>query len=142
MTAATTHIPAPGRMRRSFMRTGIALAVACPGTTLAQVGVGYRDALFTIAGGLFGGIMGGGGGGMIGPSIGMGVEGLGSPFAALGIAVGFIGVAYTVARTIFTRIVRKRREALQGITEKLAEQARRSLAPVLSSGRDARRLPR
>jgi hypothetical protein len=33
---------------------GIALAGACPGTTLAQVGVGYRDALFTLAGGLLG----------------------------------------------------------------------------------------
>lgn len=100
------------------------------------------ERLKDLAGGLFGGIMGGGGGGMIGPSIGMGVEGLGSGFAAVGIAVGFIGVAYTVARTIFTRIVRKRRETLRQLTEKLAEQARRSLAPVLSGARDARRLPR
>jgi len=35
---------------------GIALAGACPGTTLAQVGVGYRDALFTLAGGLVGAV--------------------------------------------------------------------------------------
>jgi uncharacterized membrane protein YedE/YeeE len=35
---------------------GIALAGACPGTTLAQIGVGYRDALFTLAGGLLGAI--------------------------------------------------------------------------------------
>jgi hypothetical protein len=35
---------------------GIALAGACPGTTLAQVGVGYRDALFTLAGGLAGAV--------------------------------------------------------------------------------------
>ena len=108
------------------------------GRTAIYVGERLKD----LAGGLFGGIMGGGGGGMIGPSIGMGVEGLGSGFAAVGIAFGFIGVAYTVARTIFTHIVRKRRETLQQLTEKLAEQARRSLAPVLSSGRDARRLPR
>jgi uncharacterized membrane protein YedE/YeeE len=33
---------------------GITLAGACPGTTLAQVGAGYRDALFTLLGGLFG----------------------------------------------------------------------------------------
>lgn len=33
---------------------GIALAGACPGTTLAQVGAGYRDAWFTLAGGLAG----------------------------------------------------------------------------------------
>lgn len=35
---------------------GIALAGACPGTTLAQIGVGYRDALFTLLGGLFGAV--------------------------------------------------------------------------------------
>jgi hypothetical protein len=34
--------------------TGIALAGACPGTTLAQLGVGYRDAIFTLIGGLAG----------------------------------------------------------------------------------------
>lgn len=33
---------------------GITLAGACPGMTLAQVGVGCRDALFTLAGGLLG----------------------------------------------------------------------------------------
>ena len=33
---------------------GIALAGACPGTVLAQVGVGYRDAIWTLLGGLFG----------------------------------------------------------------------------------------
>jgi uncharacterized protein len=33
---------------------GIALAGACPGTVLAQIGAGYRDALFTVAGGLAG----------------------------------------------------------------------------------------
>ena len=35
---------------------GIALAGACPGTTLAQIGVDYRDALFTLVGGLFGAV--------------------------------------------------------------------------------------
>ncbi len=37
-----------------LLGAGIALAGACPGTVLAQVGVGYRDALFTLLGGLFG----------------------------------------------------------------------------------------
>jgi hypothetical protein len=36
---------------------GIALAGACPGTTLAQIGVGYRDAWFTLAGGLLGAVV-------------------------------------------------------------------------------------
>ena len=35
---------------------GIALSGACPGTTLAQIGAGYRDAWFTLAGGLTGAI--------------------------------------------------------------------------------------
>ena len=35
---------------------GIALAGACPGTVMAQIGVGYRDALVTLLGGLAGAI--------------------------------------------------------------------------------------
>ncbi len=35
---------------------GISLAGACPGTTLAQIGAGYRDAIFTLAGGLLGAV--------------------------------------------------------------------------------------
>ncbi len=37
-----------------ILGAGIALAGACPGTTLAQIGAGYRDAWFTLAGGLAG----------------------------------------------------------------------------------------
>ena len=39
-----------------ILGAGIALAGACPGTTLAQIGSGYRDALFTLAGGLCGAV--------------------------------------------------------------------------------------
>jgi hypothetical protein len=39
-----------------ILGAGIALAGACPGTVLAQAGVGYRDALFTLAGGLVGAV--------------------------------------------------------------------------------------
>ncbi len=35
---------------------GIALAGACPGTILAQIGAGYRDAIFTLLGGLAGAV--------------------------------------------------------------------------------------
>jgi uncharacterized membrane protein YedE/YeeE len=35
---------------------GIALAGACPGTSLAQIGAGYRDAWFTVLGGIAGAI--------------------------------------------------------------------------------------
>lgn len=37
-----------------ILGVGIALAGACPGTTLAQIGAGYRDAWFILAGGLAG----------------------------------------------------------------------------------------
>jgi hypothetical protein len=39
-----------------ILGAGIALAGACPGTTLAQVGAGYRDALFTLVGGFCGAV--------------------------------------------------------------------------------------
>ena len=35
---------------------GIAISGACPGTTLAQIGAGYRDAFSTLAGGIAGAI--------------------------------------------------------------------------------------
>lgn len=37
-----------------ILGVGIALAGACPGTTLAQIGAGYRDAVFVLLGGLAG----------------------------------------------------------------------------------------
>jgi len=39
-----------------ILGAGITLAGACPGTTLAQIGAGYRDALFTLIGGLAGAV--------------------------------------------------------------------------------------
>lgn len=38
----------------AILGVGIVLAGACPGTTMAQIGAGYRDAWFTLAGGLAG----------------------------------------------------------------------------------------
>lgn len=37
-----------------LLGVGIALAGACPGTVLAQIGSGYKDAWFTLAGGILG----------------------------------------------------------------------------------------
>lgn len=39
-----------------LLGAGIALAGACPGTVLAQIGVGYRDAIATVIGGLAGAV--------------------------------------------------------------------------------------
>lgn len=38
----------------AILGVGIVLAGACPGTVVAQVGAGYRDAIFALVGGLFG----------------------------------------------------------------------------------------
>ena len=40
-----------------ILGVGIALAGACPGTTLAQIGAGYRDAIFVLLGGIAGALM-------------------------------------------------------------------------------------
>jgi len=40
----------------AILGAGIALAGACPGTVMAQLGVGYRDAIFTFVGGLCGAV--------------------------------------------------------------------------------------
>lgn len=40
----------------AILGVGITLAGACPGTTLAQIGAGYRDAWFTLLGGLCGAV--------------------------------------------------------------------------------------
>lgn len=37
-----------------MLGAGIVIAGACPGTALAQIGAGYRDAWFTVAGGIAG----------------------------------------------------------------------------------------
>jgi uncharacterized protein len=37
-----------------LLGVGIVMSGACPGTSLAQVGAGYRDALFVVAGGIAG----------------------------------------------------------------------------------------
>ncbi|MGE0224059.1 MAG: YeeE/YedE thiosulfate transporter family protein, partial [Acetobacteraceae bacterium] len=39
-----------------ILGAGIALAGACPGTALAQIGAGYRDAWFIVAGGIAGAV--------------------------------------------------------------------------------------
>lgn len=39
-----------------LLGAGITLAGACPGTTAAQIGAGYRDAIFTLIGGIAGAV--------------------------------------------------------------------------------------
>jgi len=41
----------------AILGVGIVIAGACPGTVLAQIGTGYKDAIFTFVGGLFGALL-------------------------------------------------------------------------------------
>src|SRR5499426_1694768 len=48
---------APNVVGGLLLGAGISLSGACPGNTLAQIGAGYRDAFFTLIGGLFGALV-------------------------------------------------------------------------------------
>lgn len=41
----------------AILGVGIVIAGACPGTVLAQIGSGYKDAIYTFVGGLFGALL-------------------------------------------------------------------------------------
>ncbi len=108
-----------------------------------KTSIHVSERLRELAGGLFGGIMGGGGGATIGPIIGLSVNVTNSGVLAMLAAAGMLGTTYGVARTIFTRISRSRGKALQALTEKLADQARESIAAnALPMAGDPRRLRR
>jgi hypothetical protein len=77
-----------------------------------------------MAGGMFGGIMGGAGGGGGIPLTAILIQKAG---VAVGLAFGVwglvIGGTYVLARTIFTHVVRTRREQLSGLADRLAALA-------------------
>jgi hypothetical protein len=52
--APKATLPVADAVGGLILGAGIALAGACPGTVLAQIGAGYRDPWFTLAGGLLG----------------------------------------------------------------------------------------
>lgn len=86
-----------------ILGAGITLAGACPGTTLAQIGAGYRDAWFTLAGGIAGAMAYGYLEPAIKPAlaVGGGKETFASlinvPFWALAIAVAIAMAAFVYA---------------------------------------------
>ncbi len=86
---------------------GITLAGACPGTILAQVGVGYRDAIVTLVGGLLGALTFAYLEPTLRPILLTGSPGkltlhglLGLPFwpLALGFAAALVGILYAMER--------------------------------------------
>ncbi len=86
-------------------------------------------------GGLFGGIIGGMGGGSTGIWIGVAFK-FHDPALAVGLCLGWIGLAYATARGIFGVVSRRRARMLRDLTESLATQVRESIAaenPILST---------
>ncbi len=94
------------------------------GRTTIHVGERFRD----LIGALYGGIVGGGGGASIGPVIGFSVGVMGSPLFIIPGLVTTVGTAFGIARYFLRRTVRSRTQVLRQLTERLAEQARDSIA--------------
>ena len=76
------------------------------------------------AGGLFGGIMGGGGVGLGIGTIPIAIEVLGSPALAVVFPVAVVGIAYGIARTIFRETGKRKGAKLKRLVEKIAERCR------------------
>ncbi len=88
----------------AILGVGIVLAGACPGTLLAQVGVGYKDAWFALAGGIAGAIAYGYAEPTLKPMLLSGGPGkltldglIGVPFWAVALALAAILIASLVA---------------------------------------------
>ncbi len=88
-----------------------------------QTRIRVEEKLGSLAGGLFGGIMGGGGGGG-GTAAFAVLMGIGGPPAAIIAAASIVGGAYALARTIFTGISKKKTQELRGLADRLADLAR------------------
>ncbi len=89
-----------------------------------------RENLNNLLGAVFGGIGGGMGGGGMGPLIGIVIEGLGKPPAALALLVpAWLAITYATARTAFARVSRRRERELVALADRLAAQAAVLVAP-------------
>lgn len=94
-----------------------------------------------LAGGLFGGLVGGGGTGIgLGVGIGVGVDVLSSVLFAVAFPLVAIGWAYALARTIFGSLVRRRRQALHQLMQRLEDivEAELSSSQIADGGTQPR----
>lgn len=96
-----------------------------------------EEELRTLAGALFGGIVGGGGGGSSGITIGAGMALFQSMPIAMMMWVGVAGGFYALARTIFGRTAAKREKQLRDLVGRLEDQvstfAATSAAPQIAT---------
>jgi hypothetical protein len=84
-----------------------------------------EESLQRVAGGLFGGLIGGLGGGTTGIWVGIGLEVLHSPAAAVGLVMASLTSTYLLARTIFAWVARRRAVELDQLLDRLTEIAGR-----------------
>ena len=109
----------PGGRRSPSMRKVDVSVVSRDGLTTIRV----EEQLQALAGGLFGGLVGGGGGGTTGATIAIGMGILHSaPLTGL-LWISVAGGFYTLARTIFGKMVSKRESQLKELTNRLEERA-------------------
>ncbi len=116
------------QLGRSFSWTGgtgrrdLEVAVSVRG---GRTRITVQENLANLIGGIFGGIGGGMGGGGMGPIIGIFIEGLSVPEAALGAVIPlWLLFTYATARTAYFYGVRRRQRTLEQLADRLAALAR------------------
>ncbi len=108
--------------RGPAVRRDLEIAVS---VSRGQTRITIQESLNQLVGAVFGGIGGGMGGGGIGPIIGVGVGALHlvGP-AVVAIIPAWLGLTYLTARTVYSRITKKRVRELEDLANRLAMLAR------------------
>ncbi|MGH7624754.1 MAG: serine/threonine-protein kinase [Gemmatimonadaceae bacterium] len=90
-----------------------------------------EESLASIAGGMFGGILGGGGGGIGVPMVAALASNHVLPVVGVaGVAVAIFGTVYGIARTAFTLTARRKQRTLTTVVDRLAAAVRASGSPT------------
>jgi len=126
-TLAWTSSYQGGRRRNNGRMVNVSV-VARTGVTTIRV----EEEMRNIAGALFGGLVGGGGGGTTGVSIGIGMGVFHSAGVAAAMWVAVAGGFYTLARTIFVKMVISREKQLQELTSRLEAQVTESVSAKIA----------
>lgn len=113
-----------GGRRRNNGRIISVNVVSRSGATTVRV----EEEMLTTAGRLFGALVGGGGGGTTGVSIGIGMGVFHSAPVAAALWFAVAGGFYTLARTIYRRIIGKRETQLRELAGRLEQQITESIA--------------
>jgi len=88
---------------------------------MGETHIRVEERLNQLAGALFGGLVGGVGAGAGGAGLGVALGVLGSAFLAVAFPLGAVTGSYLAARTIFSTMAGRRREALQDLLQQLSD---------------------